>query len=174
VITTHSRASPIEEVTFGKAEAMQSLKASDHSPTVLSAVTEWWRNWMSRRAAIHDLNCCGEDETAHIARDIGVGPSELRTLAGKWPDRADLLSRRIEGTGLVVDQIEGAEPQVMRDLQRVCTQCDDPSRCERDLNRDGSDRIWRGYCPNVATLDALRKEDRDRRLLRRRRQWRSF
>jgi hypothetical protein len=42
------------------------------------------------------------------------------------------------------------------------------------LTRDDRDRIWRGYCPNVATLDALRKEDRDRRLLRRRPQWRSF
>jgi hypothetical protein len=153
---------------------MQSLKASDHSPTVLSAVAEWWRNWMNRRAAIDDLNCCGEDETAHIARDIGIGPSELRTLAGKWPDRADLLSRRIAGIGLVAGQIDGAEPQVMRDLQRVCTQCDDPSRCERDLDRDKIGRTWREYCPNVATLDALRKEDRDRRLRLRRPQWRSF
>ena len=152
---------------------MQSLKASDQSSTVLSVVAGWWRNWMNRRAAIDDLNCCGEDETAHIARDIGIGPSELRTLAGKWPDRADLLSRRIAGVGLLADQIEGAEPQVMRDLQRVCTQCDDSSRCERDLNRDESNRSWREYCPNVATLGALRREDRDR-LRRRRRQWRSF
>jgi len=153
---------------------MESLRASDNPHNILSAITEWWHNWINRRTAIRDLNRCGEDEIAHIARDVGVGPSELRTLAGKWPDRADLLSGRIAAIGLAADQLEHAEPQVMRDLQRVCTQCADHSRCERDLTRDDRDRTWRGYCPNAATLDALRKEDRDRRLLRRRPQWRSF
>lgn len=153
---------------------MQTLKLSDTSSSgVLNAITDWWRNWTSRRAAIRELDCCGDAETAHIARDVGLGAAELRTLAGKWPDRSDLLSRRISAIGLQTDQIQGAEPQVMRDLQRVCTQCDGRSRCERDLNRDESDRAWRDYCPNVSTLDALRTEDRDQRFLRRRK-WRSF
>jgi hypothetical protein len=153
---------------------MQTLKASNERGNVLNFVADWWRNWMSSRAAIHDLSCCGEDETAHIARDVGIAPAELRTLAGKWPDRADLLSRRIAAIGLQTEQIEATEPQVMRDLQRVCAQCAGKPRCERDLNRDEHDRAWRGYCPNVATLDALRSEERDRRLLRRSRKWRSF
>jgi len=153
---------------------MTSLKASENTQNVLGAIAGWWRNWMNRRSAIHDLSCCGAEETAHIARDVGVGASELRTLAGKWPDRADLLSRRIAAIGLEASRIQGAEPQVMRDLQRVCTQCADHSHCERDLHRDQRDRTWRDYCPNVATLDALRTEDKDRRLLRRRREWRNF
>jgi hypothetical protein len=153
---------------------MQALKPSEERESPMNFVTDWWRSWKSRRTAIDELNRCGEDETAHIARDIGVGPSELRTLAGKWLGTTDLLSRRIVATGLRTEQIQATEPQVLRDLQRVCAQCAGRTRCEHDLDRDERDRVWRTYCPNVTTLDALRSEDRDRRLLRRNRKWRSF
>ena len=136
-------------------------------------ITSWHRNWVNRRAAISEMNGCGDDETAHIARDIGITPFELRTLAGKWPDEADLLSRRIVTVDLQTEQIKATEPQVLRDLQRVCGQCISGRRCEHDLDDDPSDRSWRDYCPNVATLDALRSEERDRRLMRRRK-WRAF
>lgn len=150
------------------------MQALNEREGALSFVTDWWRNWRGRRAAIEELNRCGEDETAHIARDVGVSQSELQTLAGRWPNSADLLSQRIVAVGLQADGIRAAEPQVLRDLQRVCTHCAERSRCEHDLNRDKSDRVWRDYCPNVTTLDALRSEERDRRLMRRSRKWRSF
>lgn len=152
---------------------MQTIKANERE-SALRFFTDLWRNWRARRAAIDELNCCGADETAHIARDVGVAPSELRTLAGKWPDRTDLLSRRIAAIGLQPEQVQATEPLVMRDLQRVCTQCSGQSRCERDLNSDEGDPAWRSYCPNVATLVALRSEDRNRRLRRRSGKWRSF
>jgi hypothetical protein len=50
----------------------------------------------------------------------------------------------------------------------VCGQCAVEGRCARDLDQDERNRAWRDYCPNVATLDALRVEERDRRLMRRR------
>jgi hypothetical protein len=122
---------------------------------------------------MNELEACGADEVAHLARDVGVGASELRTIAAKWPDNSGLLSRRIAEIGLDASQIIRTEPQVMRDLQRVCTQCADHRRCDSDLNRDDKGREWREYCPNVQTLDALRSEERDRRLMRRRK-WRAF
>ena len=142
---------------------MQVSKALDQS--ALSFVTDWWRSWRARDAAREELVCCGPDEEAHIARDVGVSASELRTLAGRWPDSTSLLERRIAGLGL--QQIAHSQPQVARDLQRVCGQCVSEGRCERDLNSNERDRAWRDYCPNVATFDALRSEDRDRRLMRR-------
>jgi uncharacterized protein YjiS (DUF1127 family) len=127
-------------------------------------------DWMRRRAAIDELNRFGDDETAHIARDVGVSASELRTLAGKWPS-SDLLSQRMLAVG--GENVSTIEPTVLRDLQRVCTLCGDRSRCEHDVERNTRDRAWRDYCPNVATLDALRSEERDRRLRRNSRKWRS-
>lgn len=139
--------------------------ATGHRGGPFGIFAKWWRNWTARDAALGELGCCDCDETAHIARDVGVSVSELRTLAGRWPDAPNLLERRLAGSGLSVEGI--AHSEVVRDLQRVCGQCDAGARCERDLDKDEHERVWRDYCPNVATLDALRTEDRDRRLLRR-------
>jgi hypothetical protein len=130
---------------------------------------KWWRNWTARDAALRELGCCGGEEAAHIARDVGASVAELQTLAGRWPESPNSLERRVAASGLSLERVAHSEPQVLRDLQRVCGQCDAGARCERDLHNDEQDQVWRDYCPNVATLDALRTEDRDRRLMRRRR-----
>jgi hypothetical protein len=132
----------------------------------------WWRNWRARGAARQELAGCGHDEVAHIARDVTLSPSELHTLAGRWPDSANLLGRRVAVLGL--EQLTTLEPEVARDLQRVCGQCDSESWCERNLNSGERDRAWREYCSNATTFDALRSQQRDRRLMRGGRQWRSF
>jgi hypothetical protein len=134
-------------------------------------LARWWHNWKARNSAVGEIDCCGADETARIAQDAGLSVAELRTLAGRWPDSADLLERRMAAVGLSTGEIARSQPEVLRDLQRVCGQCAVERRCTRDLDRDERDRVWRDYCPNVVTLDALRVEERDRRLMRRRK-WR--
>lgn len=133
-----------------------------------SLFARWWRNWTARDAALRELGGCDREEAAHIARDVGVSVAELQTLAGRWPEPPNLLERRMVASGLSVERIAHSQPQVLRDLQRVCGQCAAGARCGRDLDAGEADRLWRDYCPNVVTLDALRTEDRDRRLMRRR------
>jgi uncharacterized protein YjiS (DUF1127 family) len=141
---------------------------------LFGSISRWWRNWKQRRGSMHELNRCRDSEVAQLANDLGVTPSELRTLAGRWPDSADLLRRRMEAIRLDATQVGRTEPETSRDLQRVCGQCVSEARCEKDLDAGERERAWRGYCPNVVTLDALRSENRDRRLMRRSRNWQSF
>lgn len=151
------------------------MKAQSTAPDgPLSFVSRWWQNVKNQYAAVGELGRYDNDEVDQLARDIGISSSDLRTLAGKWPDSPDLLARRMASCGLDTDRVFQTEPHVMRDLERVCGQCGDHSRCRRDLDRDAQGREWRDYCPNVETLDALRSEDRDQRLMRRSRKWRSF
>src|SRR5947209_9326621 len=145
---------------------MQTSMSREGKPA--NFVTRWWQGWKKHEANLNELAACDVDD---LARDVGITTSELHVLAGRWPDESNLLSRRLGVMGL--EQFAQAEPQVLRDLQRVCGQCDSGRRCERDFNDDLNDRSWREYCPNVMTLDALRSEDRDQRLLRRRK-WRAF
>jgi hypothetical protein len=137
-------------------------------------IARWWRNVKRQYAARWELDRCGDPEIAHLAQDLGISTSDLRTLAGRWPDSADLLRRRIDTLGLDATQIE---PEALRDLQRVCSQCADERRCEHDFRRESgdgaSDRTWRDYCPNVAALDVLRSQERDRRWGRGKPKWRS-
>jgi hypothetical protein len=120
-------------------------------------LSRWWQNWRSRRAAIAELNRCGTD-VERLAADVGVSAAELSTLAGKWPGAAELLGRRMAQLKLDESGIRSKEPQVLRDLQRVCTMCASKGRCEHDLANNPADPVWQAYCPNALTLGALAAE----------------
>jgi hypothetical protein len=52
-------------------------------------------------------------------------------------------------------KIVQVEPQVVRDLERVCTLCTSKRRCSRDFAKGRSASSWQAYCPNTMTLRAL-------------------
>src|SRR5262245_30406306 len=124
----------------------------------LSVMAQWWRDWMAMRSNLAALACCGAEETGRIAHDLGVSVPQLRALAGKWPDSADLLKRRLVELGLDSADIRRSEPPVLQDLQRVCTMCASGRVCAHDLASRPADPVWRDYCPNTMTLDALAAE----------------
>jgi hypothetical protein len=126
--------------------------------TPIDAVAQWWRNWKITRGNLVALDCCGADETGRIAHDVGVSVPQLRALAGKWPDSADLLNRRLAEIEVDPADIRRSEPQVLQDMQRVCTMCGSRRACAHDLASKPSDPVWREYCPNTMTLDALAAE----------------
>ena len=75
-------------------------------------LARWWRECAARRSTVVALANCGPAETARIAHDVGVsGAAELRVLAGKWPNSADLLSRRMRQINLDAERIVRVEPQ---------------------------------------------------------------
>jgi hypothetical protein len=104
------------------------------------------------------LDCCGAAEVERMAHDVGMSTLELRALAGKWPDAAEPLNRRLAALALDPADIRRSDPQVLHDLQRVCSLCKHGRECEHDLAERPSDPAWREYCPNEMTLDALAAE----------------
>jgi hypothetical protein len=130
---------------------------STHSkPGFFRRLARRWREYVGRHSILAALGDCGPAEAARIACDIGVsGAAELRVLAGKWPDSADLLSRRMRQIKLDAAKIVRIDPQVVRDLERVCTLCASKRRCSRDFAREPSGSSWQAYCPNTMTLKAL-------------------
>jgi hypothetical protein len=130
------------------------------APTLVRLLTRWWRGRMPRSTPSTELSSLGSREIQRIAGDLGVSGAELRVLAGKWPDSAELLSRRLSALNLDEHRLCEKEPQVLRDLQRVCTFCASKERCEHDFAHKPSDPTWRVYCPNSQTLAALQTERR--------------
>jgi hypothetical protein len=135
-------------------EAAMTSTAGNPWTTMIAGLAAWWRNMRVARARFDELYGCGGD-LARIARDIGVAPSELYTIAAKRPDAADQLKLRLEALHLDRAALLRDDPLVVRDLQRVCTMCGSKRRCVRDWARFPDDAAWRGYCPNAMTLDAL-------------------
>ena len=120
------------------------------------------RGWVQHRRLIYQCNArlaaCDRDEIARIAHDIGLSAGELRQMAGRGPDAARQLLDRMAALHLDADAIAKNEPAAMRDMQRLCTNCVDKRRCERDLVLTAKSPIWHHYCPNADTLDELQRE----------------
>jgi len=121
----------------------------------IQVVQQWWQAWTSNGPALANRCCSAESEVDRIAIDIGMSAAELRRLASLGPESADLLLRRMAALDLDRKEVAQAQPQIFRDLQRVCTLCENHRQCTRDLLRDSSSSTWEDYCPNVATLKAL-------------------
>jgi hypothetical protein len=102
-----------------------------------------------------DFGCCDELEIERMARDIRMSAAELRAMARKGPKAADLLLRRMAALDLDPKEVALLEPAASRDLQRVCTMCKSHRRCAWDFARRAPPSIWKSYCPNTGTLEAL-------------------
>ena len=135
-------------------------------PNLAVALTEWWRNWRHRRAAVAELANCGP-EMASIAHDVGLAPADLCVLAAKRPDAADLLSQRLAALQLDTGDLSVSAGPVVRDLQRLCTVCESKGRCVRDLDEHPLSEDWRDYCPNAGTLESLVADADEQRALAR-------
>jgi hypothetical protein len=126
--------------------------------SVIAAFRDWVRKRRMLRQYRHRLNGCDQNEIARIARDVGLSSNELREMAELGPDAAKLMLERMAVLHLDADALAESDPSTMRDLQRLCSTCVSKKRCQRDLLLVPDDPMWRHYCPNADTLDALQSE----------------
>lgn len=131
---------------------MPAMSLGMNSWSPIRAIRHWCQEYTDRAI---DLETCGKNEVEHIARDIGVAPAELISLARSGPDAADPLLRRMAVLDLDRTEVGRITPRALQDMQRVCTLCSRHRRCTRDLTRNPADPAWKRYCPNVETLTAL-------------------
>jgi hypothetical protein len=136
-------------------EQMSDLHSSVGPRQMIEGMKQWWRNWRGAGSRLTELACCGEYEVERMARDLGMPSSELRKIANRGPDAADLLLRRMAELNLDGKEVAATAPGTFQDLQRLCTLCESHRQCARDLGRDPADKAWEDYCPNVATLKLL-------------------
>jgi len=123
----------------------------------IGAIWQWCRSWAGT-GSVAELYRCGEVDIERMAKDAGMSASELRSLVRHSPDSAELLFRRMAALDLDRNEIGRTEPQVLQDLERVCTMCECRGRCAHDLARDPADPKWRQYCPNSGTLTELDRQ----------------
>jgi len=120
--------------------------------SALGAIWQRWRDWARSQS---ELQICGEEGMERMAQDAGVSVNEFRQLASHGPESADLLLERMTALDLDPKEVVQVEPQVFRDMQRVCTMCKNHKRCIVELDRHAQNPAWKGYCPNVQTLMSL-------------------
>jgi hypothetical protein len=124
--------------------------------SLLGRMLDWW----SRRYELSDVD---PKELERVAGELSISAGILEDLVARGPDAADHLYARMYALGLSRADVDHAATGVLRDLQRTCACCNEQRRCEKDLVGRPDDPVWKGYCPNATTLDALtRLKDRCR------------
>jgi hypothetical protein len=119
-------------------------------------IAEAWRSWREKRAHIREIAGLDHAEFERIAQDLHLTSEEFRHLAQRDRHSADLLLRRMAVLHLESQAIRKQFPDVMRDLQKCCSLCEQTSVCRRDLDNEELGSNWRAYCPNSGTLLSLK------------------
>jgi hypothetical protein len=111
-----------------------------------SAVARW-----------NELQRLDSREIEAIARELNLSKEELSALTFQPSGSIQSLSKRLCHAGLSEDELAGAHGDVLRDMRRVCSQCQSKTRCARDLKHERRATPAK-YCPNEQTLRALADE----------------
>lgn len=122
---------------------------------VLNAVASWITRYRQQRQARHEFSQCDAEEVAQIAHDLGISSAELREVASKGPESAALLGRMLTTLGVDANELDSADPAVMRDLQRLCVSCGHKQQCMHEFDAGTAAAHYHEFCPNAYTLDAL-------------------
>ena len=122
---------------------------------ILDAIANWVKKYRHAIGLRAELAHCGAEEVALIARDIGVSPEELISVANKGPHAADELPKLLCALGVDPEKLRSDDPGLVRSLQRICISCGHKDRCQHDLAAGTAAEHYSEYCPNAMSLDAL-------------------
>jgi hypothetical protein len=117
-----------------------------------AAMQEWW----SDRKAVQAYGALTREEREALARDAGMPEDRLNQIVSRGTRAGQGLDRLLRMTDLEPAEVTRCHPDVMRDLQVTCSTCALARKCRRDLDRGMSRLALRAYCPNAATIAALR------------------
>lgn len=123
---------------------------------IVDAVRQWWRV----QSFLNKLEALGPAAIAELARDNAVSEADLRRLVSRSDADSSLLRRLLERLGIDFEHLARSQSGVVRDMAVVCAGCTMTRRCRSDLSQQDAPLRHGRYCPNMATIRALRQGSR--------------
>jgi len=140
---------------------MSALIPRNHRWPIFRAVTQYWRRWVGIGSGPFERESGGSNEMARPDQDP-MPAAELLSISSQGLYGSNLLERRMAALHLDPKELAGSEPELFRDLQRLCTSCRSPMRCAQELAQEfarnpsePASNEWRDYCPDGTTLNML-------------------
>lgn len=121
----------------------------------LSRFGHWMKDCFRRLAETQEWQGLHPAERGRIARDVGIGSSDLNALLSESGGSAE-LEQLLQRTGL---RDTAQQCGALHDLQRVCGLCRERGECRDWLAvpaKPHGDATVPSFCPNRAELNALR------------------
>lgn len=120
-------------------------------PGLFGRVLGWMRAHVNSTS---DLATLSGEELRQIASDLSLTELDLASLAA-GADNTVLMQRMMRAHGIDPEQMTYGFATLLRDLNRVCTQCRCTGRCRRELDAGTAVKHCAEYCRNAATLEDL-------------------
>ncbi|MDR5893439.1 DUF6455 family protein [Halomonas mongoliensis] len=120
--------------------------------SAMRRVAHAWRCRQQRQA----WNALGADQQELRLRDLGLARLDESLFWSGERSPLEQLPRMMDVYGVEHADTILAGPGVRRDLERVCSRCPEKARCKRVLASEPAAEAC-GFCPNAATLEALRR-----------------
>lgn len=109
----------------------------------------------SDRSAARAFDALGPEVRGTLARDLGLSTGMLGRVVSRGGSAGRELPRLLRSVGLQPGDVRQRNPAVTRDMQAVCSTCEEWRRCRRDLERNVAQSTFESYCPNAQTISAL-------------------
>ena len=122
------------------------------NPGLLGRVLDWVR---ANADPGSDLAMLSREELRHMSGDLSLAESDLLSFSAGAHDNTVLMERMFRDCDLDPDQMRHRFGTLLRDVERVCTQCRRTGRCRRELDAATATLHYRAYCPNAATFEDL-------------------
>lgn len=111
---------------------------------IVQDLIESFAAWLKHRREMNEMRQLDRADFDRIAQDLRIAPDDLEELVRHGKHAADELPRMLEQLGISADRLGRAQPLLLRDMERVCSLCNQKGQCDRD-------RRWhrRGELPRL-------------------------
>ncbi len=124
-------------------------------PTLLAKAIEWIKTRASRD---NELLAMSRMDLHYLAADLGITEADVREVVPKVTDHSDLMDKMMRSRGLDPAAVRRAFRGLVRDMEVTCARCRDDRICRRELESGTASVYADDFCPNAATMAALRDQ----------------
>ncbi|RZM98407.1 hypothetical protein CWO91_37200 [Bradyrhizobium genosp. SA-3] len=126
---------------------------------IVQDLIESFAGWLKHRREMNEMRQLDRADFNRIASDLRIAPDDLEELVRHGKHAADELPKMLEQFGISAEGLGRAQPLLLRDMERVCSLCNQKGQCDRDLADGTAAENYHGYCGNAATLESLDRAD---------------
>jgi Family of unknown function (DUF6455) len=122
------------------------------NPGLIGRMLDWVR---AHAGPGTDLAAFSREDLRNMADDLAIASGDMLAMSWSARDNTVLMERMMRARGLDPERMRHSFVMLLRDVERVCTQCKATGRCRRELDGGTAAAHCHDYCLNAATFDDL-------------------
>lgn len=126
---------------------------------IVQDLIESFAAWLKHHRELSEMRRLDRTDFDRIASDLRIAPDDLEELVRHGRHAADELPKMLNQLGISAERLAQAQPLLLRDMERVCSLCNQKGQCDRDLADGTAAENYHGYCANASTLESLDRAD---------------